>query len=78
MKYLSKLFNWMGSDGMMHLILSATIAVVINLFLPWELAGVITLAIGIGKEVYDKASGNGCAEMKDIVCDIAGILIGIL
>lgn len=78
MKYLNKLFSWMGSDGMSHLILSATIAVGLNLVLPWELAGMITLAIGIGKEIYDKASGKGCAEVKDIVCDIVGILIGIL
>ena len=68
----------MGSDGMSHLILSATIAVVLNLFLPWELAGMITLAVGIGKEIYDKASGKGCSEVKDIVCDIAGIIIGLL
>ena len=63
---------------MSHLILSATIAVVLNLFLPWELAGMITLAVGIGKEIYDKASGKDCAEVKDIVCDIAGIIIGLL
>lgn len=78
MKYLNKLFSWMGSDGMSHLILSAIIAVLLRLFLPWELAGMITLAIGIGKEIYDKASGKGCAEVKDIVCDITGILIGVL
>lgn len=78
MKILNKLFAWMGNDGMMHVILSALLASVLNLFLPWELAGLITLAIGMGKEIYDKRSGNGYAEVKDIVCDIIGILIGIL
>ena len=78
MKRLNKLFAWMGNDGMMHVILSALLASVLNLFLPWELAGLITLAIGICKEIYDKRSGTGYAEVKDIVCDIVGILIGVL
>ena len=30
------------------------------------------------KEAYDKISGKGCAEWKDIICDNIGILIGIL
>ena len=70
MKYLNRIFSWMGNDGMEHLILSAFIACVLNIFLPWELAAVITLAIGTGKEVYDKVSGKGCSEVKDMVCDI--------
>ena len=78
MKYLNKLFSWMGNDGMMHVILSALICVVLNIVLPWELAGMITLAIGIGKELYDKYSGQGCAEYKDLICDLFGILLGIL
>ena len=78
MKYLNKLFVWMGMDGMMHVILSALIGAVLNLLLPWELAAMITLAVGIGKELYDRISGKGCSEWKDIVCDILGILIGVL
>ena len=68
----------MGEDGMAHVILSALLSSVLNLFLPWELACLLTLSIGVGKEIYDKRSGKGCAEVKDIVCDIVGILIGIL
>ena len=78
MRYLNKLFAWMGSDGMSHLILSAIIAVFLSLFLPLELAAMITLAVGIGNELYDRISGKGCSEWKDIVCDIVGILIGVL
>lgn len=78
MKYLNKLFAWMGNDGMAHVILSALICGVLNLFLPWELAAMITLAVGIGKELYDRISGKGCSEWKDILCDIVGILIGVL
>ena len=78
MKYLNKLFAWMGRDGMMHVILSALIACMLSLVVSAGLAAVVTLAIGIGKELYDAKSGKGCCEVKDIVCDIVGILIGIL
>lgn len=78
MKYLNKLFAWMGNDGMMHVILSSLIASVLTLVLPTGLAAVVTLAVGIGKELYDAKSGKGCCEVKDLVCDIVGILIGIL
>ena len=78
MKYLNKLFSWMGSDGMMHVILSAFITVIFNLLLPIWCTILIVSFIGIGKELYDKYSGNGCAEIKDLVCDLFGRLIGIL
>ena len=78
MKWLNKIFAWMDSDGMKHVILSALIACALSLVMPTGLAAVVTLAIGIGKELYDAKSGKGCCEVKDIVCDIIGILIGIL
>lgn len=68
----------MTIDKYKHVVVSAIIAVALNLFLPWWVAALITLAIGVGKEVYDKVSGKGFAEWKDIICDIIGILIGIL
>lgn len=68
----------MTIDKYKHIVVSAIIAVVLNLFLPWWVAALITLAIGIGKEVYDKLSGKGCAEWEDLVADVVGILIGIL
>lgn len=68
----------MTIDKYKHIVVSAIIAVTLNLFLPWWVAGLVTLTIGVGKEVYDKVSGKGCSEWKDIICDIIGILIGIL
>lgn len=67
-----------GEDKLKHIVVSATIAVALNLFLPWWVAALITLAIGVGKEVYDKVSGKGCAEWKDLLADLVGILIGVL
>lgn len=65
-------------DKYKHIVVSAIIAVALNFFLPWWVAGLVTLSIGIGKEVYDKVSGKGCAEWKDLLADVVGILIGIL
>ena len=68
----------MTIDKYKHIVVSAIIAVTLNLFLPWWGAALITLAIGIGKEVYDKVRGKGYAEWKDLLADLVGILIGIL
>ena len=68
----------MAEDKLKHIVVSAIIAVALNLFLPWWAAALITLAIGIGKEVYDKVSGKGHPEWEDLVADLVGIMIGIL
>ena len=68
----------MSIDKYKHVVVSAIIAVVLNLFLPWWAAGLVALAIGVGKEVYDKVSGKGHAEWKDLIADCIGILIGVL
>lgn len=75
MGYLSKLFT---EDKLKHIIVSAVIMVILSLFIPKILAAVITLCIGIGKELYDKYSGKGCSEWEDLLSDVIGILIGIL
>ena len=65
-------------DKLKHIVVSAIIAVALNIFLPWWVAAILTLAIGVGKEVYDKVSGKGHPEWKDLLADLVGILIGIL
>lgn len=75
---MNNLFNLIGSDGMKHIILSAILTVVAKWLLPVCVAVALVFLIGIIKEVYDKISGKGCAERKDIICDIIGIVIGVL
>ena len=65
-------------DKLKHVVVSAIIAVALNLFLPWLAAASITFAIGVGKEVYDMVSGKGCSEWEDLLADLVGIMIGIL
>ena len=68
----------LAEDKLRYIIVSAIIAVVLNLILPWWVAGLITLVIGVGKEVYDKVTGKGHAEWEDLVADVVGIVIGLL
>ena len=68
----------MTRDKLLHIVVSATIMVILRLLLPTWVAALATLCVGIGKEVYDKVSGKGCCEWMDLVCDCIGILIGVL
>jgi hypothetical protein len=68
----------LAEDKLKHVVVSAIIAVALNLVLPWWVAGLITLAIGVGKEAYDKVSKQGCAEWEDLAADMIGIIIGLL
>lgn len=68
----------MGADGMMHFIVSSVISALLNTLVGVFPSIVITLTIGIAKEVYDRISKKGSAEWKDVVCDILGMLVGVL
>lgn len=78
MKYLNEFFEFIALDGCKHIILSAVMAVVLNIFLPTWAAGLIALGIGVAKEFYDYRTGSGQVQVKDIICDIVGLLIGVL
>jgi hypothetical protein len=74
---IDKLFDQAGYDGCKHIIVSALLTALLQLFLSTQLTILIVLFIGIAKELYDHESGKGCAEWKDIICDVIGIFIGI-
>ena len=78
MKQLEKLLAIMGVDGMKHFILSATLTALLTIVLPWWMATAGTLAVGLGKEAYDRITGRGVAEWKDVMCNLAGIIVGVL
>lgn len=72
------LLELMGTDGLVHCLVSAALTALLGVFLPWWCAVMAVLIAGIGKEAYDKYSGNGNAEMKDVWCNVVGIIIGAL
>ena len=65
-------------DKLLHIVVSAIIMTVLGLILPTLVAALVTLCVGISKELYDKVSGKGNPELMDIIYDCIGILIGVL
>ncbi len=64
---MNKIFT---EDKLKYIVVSAIIMVILSLVLPKWVAVMITLSIGIGKEVYDKVSkkgreDDGCIKLFD-------------
>jgi hypothetical protein len=77
MNWINKLFDLVALDGCKHIILSAVMAVVLNIFLPTWAAGLIALGVGVAKEYVDHYH-DGQVDVKDLLCDLTGVLIGVL
>lgn len=74
-----KILNWVGTDGLLHIICSVIIVSVLNVLLPLWAAIMITAIVGIGKEfIWDKWLKRGTFEKKDLLCDLIGIIIGCI
>lgn len=75
---INRLFTWMGEDGMKHVICSAFICALLNIIICPFGACFVTFFIGVFKEAYDQATGEGTPEFKDIVCNAIGIGIATI
>lgn len=74
---INKISEWLNvrSDLILHFIVSAVIMLCLTFIVPNWVAAVITLLIGIMKELYDCVKPNPTGFDKlDIVADILGIL----
>jgi len=79
---------WLASDKAFHLASSAFLAAGGFYFLHEEqnlerdksllISASVSLAIGIGKEIYDRRHPRHVASWKDLVADLAGIGLTIL
>lgn len=78
MNMVNKLFETINGDGAKRIIVSSVMVVVLNLFIPTWAAVLIAAAVGAGKEFYDYKTGKGKPQVKDIACDIVGLIIGVL
>lgn len=71
--------KYLGIDGLLHIIIYVIIMQVLMIVFPTMWSVVITLAIGIAKEViYDYYLKKGTASWKDLLCDFVGILISCI
>jgi len=80
--------EWLGKDKFDHALVSAGLVAAQFYFLRQELnmraapsgqmAAGSALALGLAKEIYDKASGRGTPSWKDLLADIVGIGVAVL
>lgn len=79
---IQKISNWarecIGFDGLMHFAICAIMTCCFKFIVGAILAAAIVCFIGMAKEFYDKKSGEGFAELKDVLCNFVGIIVGVL
>lgn len=76
---MGRLLKYFGQDGLTHILVSLVLCAVLGAFLPWWAAALITLAIGVAKElIWDRWMGRGTADWHDIICDAVGIVWGVV
>lgn len=73
-----KAWNWLRSDGLLHLLVCALLVVVCAAFVPLWAAVIIAVCIALAKELYDKLWGSGIAEWHDVLCNLIGTALGVL
>lgn len=75
---IKNVLNQIRKDDLLHILVSVIIMTVLKLLLPWWIAALLTILIGILKElIWDKWLKKGTPEWRDIVSDIIGIIIGV-
>lgn len=74
----SRLLSKIGIDGMAHIIACQNLVMWLSKFTPLWLAIIITIAIFILKEIYDKYCKKTEFSIKDIICDCVGLALGVL
>lgn len=65
-------------DKLLHVVVSATVTALLSHIMPFVGLLLVMTLIFVGKETYDKLSGKGSAEWKDIVADYVGFIIGVI
>lgn len=78
---MKKLFSWIATDGLLHIVVSMAIMLCLQPLVGTLLSVCITLIIGLFKEFYDgvvQKDNNGEQVMHDVVCDVVGIVIGLI
>ena len=66
------------SDKLLHFLYAMLCMVMVSLLSNGCVGLIASLAVSIGKELYDKLSSKGCAEWGDLLADLVGIVVGWL
>lgn len=63
---MSRILSYLGQDGLLHLLVSLVLCLFLSALMPLWASASITFLVGAAK------------EWKDVVANIAGVLIGVL
>ena len=80
MRTLKKIYQWIASDGLLHILVSMVIILCLQPLVGTILAVCVAVLLGMGKEIYDGAiqkDNNEEQILHDVVCDVIGIVIAI-
>ena len=66
------------NDKILHFFVSLVLVVVLSLFMHCAVALIVTLAVGVLKEVTDEAGPRGMYDWYDLVADAFGAGIGLI
>lgn len=70
---MRKIIDWIGTDGLLHIMACFGIAAALGNYTNAGLAFFIAVFVGVAKEIiYDAKLKKGTFEWKDIICDIMG------
>ena len=78
-EFYFKCLDWISTDGLLHILCSTLLVVLFYSFFGIFIAILVTGLIGIIKEILDifvRKTNTYKQSMKDIICDIIGILLG--
>lgn len=76
-EWLRKAWNWVGQDGLLSFSVSALLVVALGWIRPLWIPAIIVLILGLLKEVFDGYTDK-MAEWHDVICDTAGVIIGLV
>ena len=69
--------RWIGADGFQCICVCALAMALLGWLRPLWIPAILVLLVGLAKEIYDQATDKGVAEYHDIICDTAGIIVGL-
>jgi VanZ family protein len=76
---MKKIINYIGTDGLLHILACYVIAVTCGIYLNAGLALFIAVFAGVLKEViWDGWIKKGSFELKDLLCDLIGAVAGFI
>lgn len=71
-------FLGVPSDKLLHFLCAMLCMVSVSIIFNEGIGLITTVAVSLGKELYDKYSGKGCAELEDLLADFLGLLVGYI